>query len=215
MTALASARPPRAAAAAPGLASVVDLRPAPDMEPDDDALMARAGGGDQRAFARLVARHGPRAQAVAHRFTGSAAEAEDIVQEAFWRVWRSADRWAPGGARFSTWLHRVVVNLCVDHDRRKRIRRFLPFADLFDPPADDPGPAREAEARGEIAAVRADILALPARQRAALLLAADGERSNAEIAATLGASEKAVESMLVRARRTLRARQAAREESAR
>ena len=67
--------------------------------------------------------------------------------------------------------------------------------------------------RDEIEAVRADIKALPARQRAALLLSADGERSNAEIAKMLGASEKAVESMLVRARRTLRAKLAAREEA--
>ncbi|MFD1703127.1 sigma-70 family RNA polymerase sigma factor [Methylopila henanensis] len=182
-------------------------------EPDDDALLALVGGGDQRAFARLVARHGPKAQAVAHRFTGSASEAEDLVQEAFWRVWRSADRWRPGGARFSTWLHRVVVNLCVDHDRRRRLRRFLPFADAFDPPSDEVGPERSLSDRDEVDQVRADILTLPARQRAALLLAADGERSNAEIAEALEATEKAVESMLVRARRTLRALQAAREET--
>lgn len=179
----------------------------------DDALVARVAGGDQRAFARLVARHGPRAQAVAHRFTGSAVDAEEIVQEAFWRVWRAAGRWTPGGALFSTWLHRIVVNLCVDHDRRRRLRRFLPFADAFDPPSDDVGAEQTLSDRDRIAAVRGDILELPARQRAALLLAADGERSNAEIAETLETTEKAVESMLVRARRTLRARQAAREET--
>lgn len=204
-----------ASAPAFGGHSVADVdppRPA-DAEPsEDDALMARVAGGDQRAFSRLVARHGPRAQALAHRFTGSAAEAEDIVQEAFWRVWRAAERWQPSGARFSTWLHRIVVNLCVDRDRRQRIRRLLPFADAFDPPADEPDQEHVLSDRDEIAAVRADILELPARQRAALLLSADGERSNAEIAKMLGATEKAVESMLVRARRTLRARLAAREE---
>jgi RNA polymerase sigma-70 factor, ECF subfamily len=171
---------------------------------EDDALMARVAEGDQRAFARLVARHSPRAQALAHRFTGSSAEAEEIVQEAFWRVWRSAGRWAAGGAMFSTWLHRVVVNLCVDHDRRRRIRRLLPFADAFDPPSDEVGAERAVVGRGEMAAVRADIARLPPRQRAALLLSAEGERSNAEIARVLQTSEKAVESMLVRARRTLR-----------
>ncbi|MDR4306513.1 sigma-70 family RNA polymerase sigma factor [Chelatococcus sambhunathii] len=180
---------------------------------EDDALMARVAAGDQRAFARLVARHGPKAQALAHRFTGSAAEAEDIVQEAFWRVWRAAERWRPGGAKVSTWLHRIVVNLCVDRERRQRIRRFLPFADTFDPPSDDPDPEHELSDRDEIERVREDIKALPARQRAALLLSADGERSNADIAKMLGSSEKAVESMLVRARRTLRAKLAAREEA--
>lgn len=176
----------------------------------DDALMARVAEGDQRAFARLVARHSPRAQALAHRFTGTRAEAEDIVQEAFWRVWRSAGRWSAGGARFSTWLHRVVVNLCVDHDRRRRIRRMLPFLDEFDPPSDEADAERTVAGRDEIAALRRDIGRLPARQRAALLLAADGEHSNAEIAAVLETSEKAVESMLVRARRTLRGALAAR-----
>lgn len=196
-----------------GLAAPADeRRPA---EPDDDALVARVAAGDERAFSRLIARHGPRAQAVAHRFTGSASDAEDIVQDAFWRVWRAAGRWRPGGAQFSTWLHRVVVNLCVDHDRRRRIRRLLPFADAFDPPSDEVDAERLVSDRGEIAAVRRDILELPARQRAALLLAADGERSNAEVAEALGTTEKAVESMLVRARRTLRARQAAREETVR
>jgi RNA polymerase sigma-70 factor (ECF subfamily) len=180
---------------------------------DDDALMSRIAAGDQRAFSRLVVRHGPRAQALAHRFTGSATEAEDVVQEAFWRVWRSAERWTPGGAQLSTWLHRIVVNLCVDRSRRQRIRNWLPFADAFDPPSDDPDPEHSLEDRDEIAAVRADILDLPERQRAALLLSADGERSNADIAIVLKTTEKAVESMLVRARRTLRARLATREET--
>lgn len=182
------------------------LRPDRAAADEDDALMARVADGDQRAFARLVARHSPRAQALAHRFTGSATEAEEIVQEAFWRVWRTAGRWTAGGAMFSTWLHRVVVNLCVDHDRRRRIRRLLPFADAFDPPSDEVGAERAVVGQGEMAAVRADIAALPARQRAALLLSADGERSNSEIARILQTSEKAVESMLVRARRTLRAK---------
>lgn len=179
---------------------------------EDDALMARIAAGDQRAFSRLVARHGPRAQALAHRFTGSATEAEDVVQEAFWRVWRSAARWTPGGAQLSTWLHRIVVNLCVDRSRRQRIRNWLPFADAFDPPSDEPDPEHSLGDRDEVAAVRADILKLPERQRAALLLSADGERSNADIAMVLKTTEKAVESMLVRARRTLRARLATREE---
>ncbi|RXF75389.1 sigma-70 family RNA polymerase sigma factor [Hansschlegelia zhihuaiae] len=180
---------------------------------EDDALMARVAAGDQRAFSRLVARHGPRAQALAHRFTGSAAEAEDVVQEAFWRVWRSAARWTPGGARFTTWLHRIVVNLCVDRARRRRIRDWLPFADTFDPPSEEADPEHALADRDAVAWVREDILALPARQRAALLLSADGERSNAEIAKVLETTEKAVESMLVRARRTLRARLAMREET--
>ena len=193
------------------VASADGARACRDATDEDDALMAQIAVGDQRAFSRLVARHGPRAQALAHRFTGSATEAEDVVQEAFWRVWRSAARWTPGGAQLSTWLHRIVVNLCVDRSRRQRIRNWLPFADAFDPPTDDPDPEHALADRDEVAAVRADILKLPERQRAALLLSADGERSNADIAIMLKTTEKAVESMLVRARRTLRARLATRE----
>jgi RNA polymerase sigma-70 factor (ECF subfamily) len=170
----------------------------------DDMLLAAAARGDEAAFARLVQRHGSRALAVATRFLGSQSEAEDVVQEAFWRAWRAAGRWRPGEAAFPTWLHRVVVNLCIDRDRRMRLRRFFsleaaPEAEAPAVPVD-----RQLAAAGELEAVMADMRRLPGRQRAALLLAASGEHSNAAIAAMLEVSEKAVESLLVRARRSLR-----------
>ena len=82
--------------------------------------MARAGQGDERAAGRLVDRLGPRLMAFAMRMTGgNRTMAEDVVQEAFLRLWRRAADWdVKGPARLSTWLGRVVANLVVDAQRR-------------------------------------------------------------------------------------------------
>jgi RNA polymerase sigma-70 factor (ECF subfamily) len=182
-----------------------------DAAASDDELIAAAGAGDDAAFRLLTKRHAPRAHVLAARFLGSPADADDVLQDAFWRAWKVMPRWRAGEALFSTWLHRVVVNLCIDRQRRARFRQFLPFSDTFDPPADDVGAEQQVAANRELGAVMADIQTLPVRQRAALLLSAEGEKSNAEIGQTLDISEKAVESLLVRARRTLRTRLAERE----
>lgn len=170
----------------------------------DDDLIERVGAGDRRAFSVLMARHVDRVYALAHRMTGSRSDAEDIVQEAFVRVWTKAATWRPGGARFSTWLYRVVLNLCVDLRRRSRLRpEGLDAADAVA----DPGPTAEtslAEAQRN-ARVAAAVAALPERQRAAVVLTYTGGLSNAEAAQLMRLSVKAFEALLVRARRTLRA----------
>jgi RNA polymerase sigma-70 factor (ECF subfamily) len=184
--------------------------PDPDAE-SDDSLIAASAGGDEAAFNRLVRRHADRAHALAARFAGSASDADDIVQEAFWRAWRAAPRWRAGEAAFSTWLHRVVLNLCIDRERRGKLRRWLALDAVPEPAQEEVAVDDRLMASAELRAVSADLRTLPPRQRAAIMLAAGGERSNAEIAASLGVSEKAVESLLVRARRTLRARYRERE----
>lgn len=180
-------------------------------ETSDDDLIAAASTGDEAAFNRLVRRHADRAHALAASFLGSRNDADDVVQDAFYRAWRMLPRWRAGEASFSTWLHRVVVNLCIDRQRRAKLRRWLPFADVEEPASDDVRSDQRLEADQELGAVMEDLQALPDRQRAALLLSADSEKSNAEIGIVLGVSEKAVESLLVRGRRTLRAKLAARE----
>ncbi len=65
----------------------------------DEALVAEIAAGNQRAFAEIVRRHGGRLKALALRFSGGLAEADDIVQETFWSLWRNAGRWQPGGRR--------------------------------------------------------------------------------------------------------------------
>ncbi len=177
----------------------------------DEALVAEIAAGDQRAFAEIVRRHAGRLRALALRFSGGMAEADDIVQETFWSLWRNAGRWQPGGPPFAAYLTRMAINRAIDGERKRKTRRFFGLDAVED--AADPGlPAdQQMETSSTLKAVARDIHALPERQRAAILLAADGERSNAEIAEAMGLSVGAVEQLLVRARRTLRMRLAERE----
>jgi RNA polymerase sigma-70 factor (ECF subfamily) len=179
------------------------------MEPllDDDTLLARIANGDRGAFAVLASRHTARALAVAQRILGGAGEADEVVQEAWVRVWTRAGQWQAGGnARFSTWLHRVVVNLCIDRRRRPG---FSPLEDA--PEMADPSPSAGALiARREMSEQMAAALAdLPERQRAAIALCYYEEMSAAEAGKVMELSIPAVESLLARARRALRSRLAA------
>lgn len=180
-------------------------------EAEDEALALLAASGDGRALGEIVRRHGGRLRALALGFAGGAPEADDIVQETFLSFWRTAKRWQPGGPPLGAYLTRIAINRAIDADRRRRIRRFIGLEAAVDVAEDEIGSDRQMDSKRALAAVTRDIAALPAKQRAAILLAADGERSNAEIAAAMGMSEGAVEQLLVRARRTLRLRLAERE----
>src|SRR6478752_4280611 len=85
--------------------------------PSDHDLMARAAKGDERAFRTLAGRHAGAALRLARHILGNEAMAEDVVQDAFLRVWINAPRWRPEAA-FRTWLYRIVVNLCLNARRR-------------------------------------------------------------------------------------------------
>ena len=175
-------------------------------EESDEALALRVAAGDQRALREIVRRHGGRLRALAHRFTGGAAEADDIVQETFLSFWRTAQRWQPGGPALGAYLTRIAVNRAIDSDRRRKVRRFFGLEDAATVSDPESTAEQRLASKEQLAVVARHIAALPARQRAAILLAADAERSNAEIAADLGLSLGAVEQLLVRARRTLRMR---------
>ena len=167
----------------------------------DEALLRAVGEGDREAFARLVERHLSRAIAIAGRMLGSRADAEEVAQEAFLRVWQKAPDWRmDGGAKFSTWLHRVLVNLCID---RKRRRPTVPI-DAIEEPADESADSYERvvlrERRTRLARALAD---LPDRQRAAVVLSYYEGLSNGAVAEALDVTVGAVESLLVRARRSL------------
>src|ERR1700749_1745443 len=172
------------------------------IDPDTD-LVARAGQGDRAAAQALMARHLPKMQTVARRMLGGQAEAEDAVQDAFLKVWTHASRWQPGKALFETWLYRVVMNKCYDRLRKR------PNANL-DEAAGGPDIAPRADAVLENTAlgqeIEAALAALPERQRAAIVLCHHQECGNIEAAEILGISVEALESLLARGRRTLRAR---------
>jgi RNA polymerase sigma-70 factor (ECF subfamily) len=136
---------------------------------------------------------------LASRVLGNAADADEVAQDTFLRVWEHAPRWKPK-AKFSTWLFRMAHNLCID---RLRARRPTEEAAL-DVMGDDGASAREVERHATATSVRAAVAALPARQRIALSLCHFEEMTNIEAAEVMGVSVEALESLLSRARRTLR-----------
>jgi len=172
----------------------------------DEELMMRIGNGDRVAFGDLVRRHLDRTVGVAHRVTGSRGDAEEIAQEAFMRVWTKAPQWRQSdgdfrGARFTTWLYRVVVNLSIDRKRRPAMG---PLDDAGDPP-DPADSALQVLERTQLSTrVAAAVADLPERQRAVLTLCYYEGLSNRDAAAALSLTPGAIESLLVRARRTLR-----------
>jgi RNA polymerase sigma-70 factor (ECF subfamily) len=171
---------------------------------DNDALLlARFAVGDQSAARILTDRLLPGVMRQAWRILGDEAEAEDVAQDAMLRLWRQAGDWRAGEARISTWLYRVTHNLCID-----RIRTRRPMSDIENvAEPHDPTPSvleRLANSEESRALARA-ILALPERQRQALVLRHFEGISNPEIGERLECSVEAVESLLARARRQLTA----------
>ncbi|MGA7546809.1 MAG: sigma-70 family RNA polymerase sigma factor [Methyloceanibacter sp.] len=169
-------------------------------ETADQVLMARIANGDEAAFRLLSRRHAARALGFAQRIVQNHASAEEVVQEALLRVWINAPRWR-SDAPFQAWFFRIVLNLCLNQKRRPA---FVSLESAGEPP--DPGPdaVRQIEARELDQAIAAAIDALPDRQRTAILLTYHEGLSNAETAALLDTSVSAVETLLARAKRTLR-----------
>ncbi len=168
----------------------------------DGELMRRAAAGDDDAMRVLVERHVARAAGLAYRMLGNPTSAEDVAQEAFLRLWKQAGRWRPE-ARVGTWLYTVVHNLCLDE-----LRRPMRHVGELDPElADSRETPYAARQRSEVAAlVETELQALPERQRAALALVHYEQVAAAEAAAIMAISIEALESLLARGRRTLRAR---------
>lgn len=169
----------------------------------DDVLIQRVAAGDADAFAILVRRHMRRAMAVALGIMGNANDADEIAQEAFMRVWQFAHRWNPGRALFTTWLHRIVVNLCLD---RRRKPQWLPIeaaGELADDRSETP-PEKIAREQHRQAVDRA-MGKIPERQRAALTLFYFQGLSGKEAAEAMGIKIAAFEQLLLRARRAIKA----------
>lgn len=169
----------------------------------DEALVARAGRGDRSAASLLIARHSPKVFALCLRILRDRALAEDASQETFLKLWENAERWKPTGARLETWLYRVASNACQDRHRRRK--REAPEA--AGPEPIDSGQTAEAglAARDRRRAVEDALAALPRRQRIAMTLCHMGEMTNIEAAAAMEISVDAIESLLARARRSLKA----------
>lgn len=168
----------------------------------DALLLQQARAGERVASDELVKRLLPPAHALAWKLTGDAAESDDVVQEAFCRLWQHAGRFE-GRAQLSTWFLSIVRNLCMDRFRRSRPRADeTELESLADP---QPTPEEHWQAAARSGALRGALVRLPERQRAALMMWAWQEYDVAAIARELGIADNAAHQLLFRARTRLKA----------
>jgi RNA polymerase sigma-70 factor (ECF subfamily) len=170
----------------------------------DEVLMTLVAARDQRAFRLLMERHMARVIALAERIVGSNAEADDIGQDAFLRVWDNAAGFDAKIGRFTTWLYRIVLNLALDTRRRRARRAAGDIEEASEIASSAPGPLSELVAEEEARVVELAIRALPDRQKAAIALFHMEGLSGREAANAMNMSEKAFESLLIRARKALK-----------
>jgi RNA polymerase sigma-70 factor (ECF subfamily) len=170
----------------------------------DDQLLALIQDGDGQAFAVLVERHTERFYRLAFRYLQNKEAAEDVVQDAFVKLWESPSLWQPErNSKFTTWFYRIVVNLCLDALKKKKP---VPLDDdsLV---ADDSKPVDEMMMREQQQKmIEKEIAALPMRQRTALNLCFDQGLTNQEAAEVMGINLKALQSLIMRAKTTLKER---------
>jgi RNA polymerase sigma-70 factor, ECF subfamily len=173
-------------------------------EPSDSALLAAHVDGDPDAFGEIVRRHRDRLWAVALRTTGDPDDASDALQEALISAFRRAESFR-GDAQVTTWMHRIVVNACLDRMRRRRARATDPIPDEDDRTAALATPASDDVA--ETSERRADVLSALATlnddQRAALVLVDMEGYSVEEAAEILGCAPGTVKSRCSRGRARL------------
>lgn len=167
----------------------------------DATLLAKTAHGDSASFRILVERHIGNVTAIARGMLRDPAEAQDIAQEAFLRLWRHAGELELGSGGVKPWLRRVVSNMCID---RMRASRNTTVTDEVPDRAEPATQGTALEEQDMAARVRKALDALPERQRQALTLFHFEGMSQLEICDVLDISEDAVESLLARARRTLK-----------
>ena len=171
---------------------------------DDHELLAGVQEGSHPAFAELVRRHTDRFYRLAFRYLQNREAAEDVVQDAFLKLWEDPSRWRPEkNTKFTTWFYRVVVNLCLDWQKRKRpleLKEDMPIIDERE--TADRAMLRNEEQR----ILETEIAALPERQRVALNLCFGEGLSNQDAAEVMGLNLKALQSLIMRAKTTLRER---------
>lgn len=180
--------------------SETETEASPASDPDL-GLVRLVGNGEEAAFRALLDRHLDRTVRLAERLLHNRAEAEEVAQEVFTRVWQRAAEWQSGNARYATWLHRVTVNLCQD---RLRKRRESEIDEMPEMPSAEPLQDAVLDQQSQAERIRAAIDQLPARQRIAVVLCHYEQLGNQEAAKTMEISVEALESLLARGRRTLK-----------
>lgn len=169
---------------------------------DDESLLHLVQKGDHNAFSRLLYRHTKRFYAIAYRILSNKDDAEDIVQEAFLKLWNKPDLWDnTKRAKFTTWFYKIVINLCLDHKKKKKTMPLPDDMQIIDSQLQ--GDAL-LELREKQAMLECFILQLPERQQLALNLCFYEGLSNKEAAAIIDVKVKALQSLLMRAKTTLK-----------
>jgi RNA polymerase sigma-70 factor (ECF subfamily) len=182
-----------------------------DKQIRSEELMARIAKGDNDAFEILVNRHQTSILNLIYRFIGDRTQAKDLAQEVFIRVWQAARSYKPE-AKFTTWIYRIATNVCFNELKSARRRRWFQFHRSNE---DNEGSIEETFPDGSPTAedlllekersrqISDALQSLPDNQRMALVLRRYDDLSYEEIAGILNCSVSAVESLLVRAKRTL------------
>ena len=156
-----------AMAQAEGASAALGAASQPLRELTDEQLMVRVTRNDQEAFACLLRRHLDSIHGYLVRFTGSPADADDLSQETFIRIWQKAHTFKPGRVKFTTWLHRIAHNLSVDEFRKRRMIGETEVTQLVDEKSDQLLYHANRETRDNL--IQA-IGSLPESQRCALVL---------------------------------------------
>ncbi len=178
--------------------------PMASTDDSDESLMRLIKQGSHQAFAILVRRHTERFHAAAYRMTNGAREAEDLVQDAFLKIWQKPEIWREdAGAKFTTWFYRILINQ--NTDRLRRHKKLADGNEILDYVADAaPNPEQQAAMTEEEAMIENAIDSLPERQKTALNLCFYEGMSNSEAAEAMGVKVKALESLLMRAKAGLK-----------
>lgn len=175
--------------------------PAPFVSIPDDALLIAYANGDAQAARDLARRLLPRVLAQATRMLADASEAEDVAQEAMMRLWKIAPDWRQGEAQISTWLYRVVANLCTDRLRKRR--GMTPLDQVAEPMDETPDVIAVLQTQTRMRALSDALAQLPERQAQAVALRHLEGLANPEIAVIMDISVRSVESLTARGKKAL------------
>ncbi len=165
----------------------------------DRKLMKKVAEGRMEAFETLVHRHRERAWRIAYHYMGDRDDAEEVAQQAFLNILDAAESYNPS-AKFTTYLYRIIANLCIDRTRKRSPHL---SDDLPEQNSSAPAPDRRMAHRERDRAIREALNELTDRQRMATVLRYYEDLSYREIAEAMDATPKAVERLLARARKAL------------
>ena len=178
-------------------------------EASDETLLVLYANGDPNAARVLTLRLTPKVMGHAYRMLGDRAEAEDVTQDALIRLWKQAPDWRQGEAKVTTWLYRVVANLCTD---RLRKQKPVDIEAITEPEDDAASAAEQIQQKSRLDALQAGLNKLPERQKQAVILRHIEGLPNPEIAEIMQIGVEAVESLTARGKRALAAALAGRKE---